>query len=160
MDFWKVGIVQNSTYEMKMKLYVEYWEDILLHLSRRLPPQSVIFWKAFGLQAIGGPWASLSIVMDIVDIKDPVQLPYCGSKNMKPLTAYTPFRDLNVGDFVLARPHVLDFVPVWMGGAEGDVVKDEKSEYFKMVRVQWWVPMKKISNLDERHLYEDCWNGK
>jgi hypothetical protein len=24
MDFWKVGIAQNSIYEMKMKLYVEY----------------------------------------------------------------------------------------------------------------------------------------
>jgi hypothetical protein len=31
MDFWKVGIAQSSTYEIKMKLYVEYWEDILLH---------------------------------------------------------------------------------------------------------------------------------
>jgi hypothetical protein len=24
MDFWKVGIAQSSTYEMKMKSYVEY----------------------------------------------------------------------------------------------------------------------------------------
>jgi len=30
-----------------------------------------------------------------------------------------------------------------MGKAEGDVVKEEESEYFKMVRVQWWVHMKK-----------------
>jgi hypothetical protein len=29
-----------------------------------------------------------------------------------------------------------------------------------MVRVEWWVLLKKGSNLDERHLYEDCWNGK
>jgi hypothetical protein len=36
-----------------------------------------------------------------------------------------------------------------------DVIKDEENEYFKMVRVQWWVPMKKKSNLDVRHLYED-----
>jgi hypothetical protein len=28
VDFWKVGIAQNVTYEMKMKPYVEYWEDI------------------------------------------------------------------------------------------------------------------------------------
>ncbi len=63
---------------------------------------------------------------------------------MKPLIVYTPFRDLNVGDFVLVRSHNLDFIPLWMGRAtEGDVVKDEGSEYFKMVRVQWWVPMKK-----------------
>jgi len=32
---------------------------------------------------------------------------------------------------------MIDLVPVWMGKAEGDVNKDEESEYFKMVRVQW-----------------------
>jgi hypothetical protein len=42
-----------------------------------------------------------------------------------------------------------------MGKVEGDVVKDKENEYFKMVRVQWWVPMKKGSILDEQHLYED-----
>ncbi len=47
-----------------------------------------------------------------------------------------------------------------MGRAEGDVIKDEESEYFKMVKVQWWVLVKKGSNLDEQHLLEDCWNGK
>jgi hypothetical protein len=36
-----------------------------------------------------------------------------------------------------------------MGRTKGDVVKDEESEYFKMVRVQWWVPMKKGLKLDE-----------
>jgi hypothetical protein len=29
-----------------------------------------------------------------------------------------------------------------------------------MVKVQWWVPMKKGSNLDEWHLYKDCYNNK
>jgi hypothetical protein len=47
-----------------------------------------------------------------------------------------------------------------MGKGEGDVVKDKESEYFKMVKVQWWILVKKGSNLDERHLYENCWNGK
>jgi len=47
VDFWKVGIVQSSTYEMKMKPYVEYWEDILLHLSRPLPPQSTTLLENF-----------------------------------------------------------------------------------------------------------------
>jgi hypothetical protein len=42
-----------------------------------------------------------------------------------------------------------DFVPLWMGRIEGNVIKDEESEYFKMVRVQWWFLMKKRSNLDE-----------
>jgi hypothetical protein len=47
-----------------------------------------------------------------------------------------------------------------MGRAEGDVIKDEENEYFKMVRVQWWVLVKKGSNFDEQHLYENYWNGK
>jgi hypothetical protein len=81
--------------------------------------------------------------MDVVDTKDLVQLPYCGPKNMRPLIAYTPLKYLNVGDFMLVRPHETDFVIVRMGRAEGDVVKDEDNEYFKMVKVQWWVPMKK-----------------
>ncbi len=37
VDFWKVGIAQSVIYEMKFKPYVEYWEDILLHLSKPLP---------------------------------------------------------------------------------------------------------------------------
>jgi hypothetical protein len=75
---------------------------------------------------------------------------------MRPLTTYTPFKDFNVGNFVLVRPHNFDLVPLWMGKAKGDVVKDEESEYFKMVKVQWWVLVKKGSNLDEQHLYENC----
>ncbi len=71
---------------------------------------------------------------------------------MKPLITYMPFRDLNVGDFVLVRLHDLDLVPLWMGRMDGDVIKDEDSEYFKMVKAQWWVP----DTMDERHLYEDC----
>jgi len=46
MDFWKVGIAQNSTYEMKVKMCVEYWEDVLLHLSKPLPFQSTILFYA------------------------------------------------------------------------------------------------------------------
>ncbi len=61
---------------------------------------------------------------------------------------------------MLVRPHDPDLVPFWMGRVKGDVIKDEESEYFKMVRVQWWVPVKKGSNLDEHHMYENCWNGK
>jgi hypothetical protein len=46
VDFWNVGIAQRSTHEMKMK-YVEYWEDILLHLSRLLLPQRTTLLKGF-----------------------------------------------------------------------------------------------------------------
>ncbi len=50
---------------------------------------------------------------------------------------------------MVVRPHDLNLICLWMGKAKGDVVKDEENEYFKMVRVQWWVPMKKLSKLDE-----------
>jgi hypothetical protein len=30
-----------------------------------------------------------------------------------------------------------------MGRVEGDVIKEENNEFFKMVKIQWWVPMKK-----------------
>jgi hypothetical protein len=68
---------------------------------------------------------------------------------MRPLTTYTPLKNLSVGDFVLVTLHDPDLVRFWMERAEGDVIKDEETEYFKMVRVQWWVPLKKGSNLDE-----------
>jgi len=55
VDFWKVGIAQNVTYEMKMKLYVEYWEDILLHLFRPLSHQSATILEGCGLQIIVDP---------------------------------------------------------------------------------------------------------
>jgi hypothetical protein len=48
VDFWKVGITQSATYEMKMKPYVEYWDDILLHFLKPLPHQSVILFEGFG----------------------------------------------------------------------------------------------------------------
>jgi len=51
-------------------------------------------------------------MMDIVDPEDPIQVPYCGPKNMKPLTTYTSFRDFNVGDFVFVKPLNLDLVPL------------------------------------------------
>ncbi len=37
--------------------------------------------------------------MNIVNLEDPIRVPYCGSKNTKPLIGYMPCQDLNVGDF-------------------------------------------------------------
>ncbi len=75
MDFQKVDIAQSSTYEMKMKLYVEYWEDVLLHLSILLPLQNITLLEGFWPS---NNWmfnyvrSSLSIVMDVVDLKHPI----------------------------------------------------------------------------------------
>jgi len=100
--------------------------------------------------------ALLPTRMEVADVKDPIMCPYCGPKNLKPYLAYTPFKDFNNGDFVLLRPHDPFLVLVWMGRTQCDVVKGEQTEFFKMVTVQWWVPMKRGSNLDEQHLCEDC----
>jgi hypothetical protein len=49
--------------------------------------------------------ASLSTMMDIVDPKYLIQVPYYGPKNMRPLTRYMSFGDLNVENFVFVKPH-------------------------------------------------------
>jgi hypothetical protein len=41
--------------------------------------------------------------MGIVDPKDLIRVLYWGPKNMRPLTTYMPFKDLNVGDFVFMK---------------------------------------------------------
>jgi hypothetical protein len=48
--------------------------------------------------------------MDVIDPKDPIQIPYWGPKNMKPLNAYMPFKDFNVGNFVFMKLHDPDLV--------------------------------------------------
>jgi hypothetical protein len=75
---------------------------------------------------------------------------------MRPLTTYTSFKNFNDGDFVSMKLHDPNLVFIWMGRAQVDVVKAKKVEFFKMVRIEWWVFMKKGVNLDELHLYEDC----
>jgi hypothetical protein len=44
-------------------------------------------------------------MMDIVDPKNSIRVPYYGPNNMRTLIAYTPFRNLNVGNFVFVRSH-------------------------------------------------------
>jgi len=47
---------------------------------------------------------------------------------MRPLIPYIPFKDVNVGDFVIMRLHDPNLVPMLMGRAESDIVKDEESD--------------------------------
>jgi len=68
--------------------------------------------------------------------------PY-GPKNLKLAPTYTPFRDFNNGDFILMRHHDPLLILVWMGRIQSDVVKDDQNEFFRMVRVWWWVLRKK-----------------
>jgi hypothetical protein len=47
VEFWKQRIDQNTTYVMKIALYIECWEDILLHLSKPLLLQSSTLLEGF-----------------------------------------------------------------------------------------------------------------
>jgi len=78
-----------------------------------------------------------------VDLEDLVMHLYCGQKNLKLVLTYTLFRDFNNGDFVIMKPHDLLFVIVWMGRTQSDVINDHQSEFFKIMKVQWRVLIKK-----------------
>jgi len=47
VEFWKQGIEQSATSVIKMSPYVDYWEDILLHLSKPLPIQGCTLLEGF-----------------------------------------------------------------------------------------------------------------
>lgn len=51
---------------------------------------------------------------------------------MRPLIPYIPFKDVNVGDFVIMKLHDPNLVPMLMGRTQGDIVKDEESDFYKM----------------------------
>ncbi len=128
-----------------------------------MPAQGSILLEGFW------PWSNwklnyartkLPSIALVIDSKDPIIHPCCGPKNLKLVFTYTSFKDFNNEDFVFVKLHDPLLVPVWLGRTQSDVVKDDQNELFKMVRVQWWVLVKKGSNSNERCLYEDCWNGK
>jgi len=68
---------------------------------------------------------------------------------LKPFATYTLLKDVNNGNFVLMKSHDPILVHVWMGRTQIDVAKDDQNEFLKMLMIQWWVPMKKRSNLYE-----------
>jgi hypothetical protein len=117
VEFWKQGIEGSAIYLMKMNPYVDYWEDVLLHLSKPLPAQRFIslegFWPSSNWKLNYAKVKLLSTKL-VVDSKDPIIHPYCGPKNLRPFFTYTPFRRFNNGDFGLVRPHDPLLVPVWM----------------------------------------------
>jgi len=51
----------------------------------------------------------------------------------------TLFCDLGLGDFVLVRHVDTDLYCVDRGKGKNEVVKDEQSDNFKHVHIQWWV---------------------
>jgi hypothetical protein len=93
--------------------------------------------------------AKLLFIMQVVDWEDAITCPYCRPRNLKLALTYTPFRNINNGNFVLVRSHDPLLVPMLMGKTQNDVIKDDQNENFKMVRVQWWVLVKEMSNSDK-----------
>jgi len=79
MEFWKQSIEQNATYKMKMIPYVEYWENILLHLSLFFLSSTLLegFWPS-------SDWRSnyvkvlVSSTLKVVDLEVLIMCPYCG----------------------------------------------------------------------------------
>ncbi len=92
VKFWKQGIEQSTTYAMNMSLYVDYWEDVLLHLSKPLPMQRSIplegFWPSNNWN-LDYAKVELPSTRPIIDSKDLVNHLYCGPKNLKLTLAYT-----------------------------------------------------------------------
>jgi hypothetical protein len=116
VEFWKHGIKIKRTYAMKMNLYVDNWEDVLLHLSKPLPAQRSTFLEGF--------WPSNNYKLNYAKVELPSTKPklliwktqsfvlYCGPKNLKLIPAYTPFIDLNNENFVLVKPHDPFLIPI------------------------------------------------
>jgi hypothetical protein len=73
--------------------------------------------------------------------------------------AYKPFRDLFASNFVFMQRANHIIYHVWMGRFESDVVRDQESENYRKVYVQWWVLMRKGTKNDEE-LYHNCWLNK
>jgi hypothetical protein len=84
---------------MKTSPYVDYWEDILLHLSKPLLTQRSIilegFWPSNNWK-FNYARVELLSTNQVIDSEDLVMCPYYGPKNLKSALAYTPFRDLNM----------------------------------------------------------------
>jgi hypothetical protein len=59
-------------------------------------------------------WSAIPPIVD-VDLEDPIIIPYCGPKNMRPslkIIAYTPFQNLGFRNFVSVRPIDLELCHV------------------------------------------------
>jgi hypothetical protein len=88
---------------MKMSPYVDYKEDILLHLSKPLLVQGCTllegFWPSSNWK-LNYVRVELLSTISVVDLEYLVIHPYCGPKNMKLVFAYTFFKYFSNGDFV------------------------------------------------------------
>jgi hypothetical protein len=59
--------------------------------------------------------ALLPSTMEVIDLEDLIMCSYYGHRNLKPFLAYTLFKDINNGDFVIMKPHDPILAHMWMG---------------------------------------------
>ncbi len=87
----------------------------MLHLLRPLPLQSATLleglWPSSNWRSNYFKVLLLTTIVGF-DPKDPIQCPYCESKNMKLSIVYTLFKSFNDRDFVLVKLHDLSFFPI------------------------------------------------
>jgi hypothetical protein len=92
----------------------------ILELFRRTFRSYFILFESFWPNwRVNYEHASIPIVVD-VDPQDLIILPYCGFRSMCPslrTTAYTPFRDLFVSNYVVQHVDHTIYL-VWMGSVE------------------------------------------
>ncbi len=106
IEFWKLGMSKDDSYSRIMGPYVKYWENILELLLKPIPWQNSILLKGFwpfSNWRSNYECTSIPTIVD-VDLKDPIILPYCGARSMRPFLStitYMPFCDLFVSNFVL-----------------------------------------------------------
>jgi hypothetical protein len=73
---------------------MDYWEDILLHLSKSLFVQRCIllegFWPSNNWK-LNYVRVELLSTTSVIDSKDSIICPYCGPKNLKSILTYISF---------------------------------------------------------------------
>ena len=77
---------------------------------------------------------------------------YCGPRNGYSKTNFK-------GTFLLIRTNFEDMCPIWMGQALEEIDMIPRNHHYKKVHINWWVPVGH-GNLDEKTLYENCWDRK
>jgi hypothetical protein len=148
---------------MEMNLYVEYWEDVLLHLWKPLLAQRSTLLEGFWTSSnykLNYVRVELPSTKLIIDLKDPNIHPYFGPKNLK-LVLHTPH--LKISTMKILFLWSLMIFSLSLFGLE-----EHRMMLWRMIKMnssKWWgftsgFQWKKGSNLDEWRLYEDCWNSK
>ncbi|KAL3679130.1 hypothetical protein R1sor_022086 [Riccia sorocarpa] len=84
--------------------------------------------------------------------------PFVGSVLERGMESFTPVLDIHPGHMVIIQP-TDDFVPknvVWLAKAVSIVNREANTTYHNHVKVNWYRPKHKVSNIDDRGRYQNC----